>query len=121
MVMRLPGSGTLLESLLNGLGQPAVPTDSGTSVDAVSEAQLKEALNSLAHGEIEFVILEDGPAFLQAAGEGDGPYAVEHCENEGAPLTGIDGGVDRATAERVMLAFRRGDAAWRLSHSWTAV
>ena len=119
--MRLPGSGTLLESVLNGLGQPAVPTENGTSIDDVSEPQLQKALSSLAGGEIEFVILERGGEFLQVAGGGGGPYALEHCASEGAALTAVDGGVDRATAERVMLAFRRGDMAWREPRSWVPV
>jgi hypothetical protein len=110
MNLRTPGSGGVLESLLNGLGRTASSGDDWT-LEGVSEAQLAEALDAMQRGDIEYVILEHGDDFLQTAGEGDGPYALEF--NSAGNMEEIRGGADATTMRAALFAYRRGDPAWR--------
>jgi hypothetical protein len=120
MDMRLPESGSVAASILGGLGR--TPADGyGLAVDAVSEDQLVAAIAAMIRGDIEFVILEDGPAFVQAAGEGDGPYALQCRPPSGDGLLEVQGGVDSATMRGALLAYHRGDPAWRGQHRWSSV
>ena len=75
MILRLPESGSLVASLLSGLDQVS-GSAGGDTVDDVSPEQLDEALAAMRRGEIEYVIVEDGDDFIQAAGDGEGPYQV---------------------------------------------
>lgn len=120
MVMRLPESGSWLGSLLSSLGGPVNPGADGVEVDSVDEPQLLQALESMANGDIEFVILEDGEQFLQAAGDGDGPYQLEYQGDGNVPLLAVSGGVNRQTLQRAMLAYRRRERGWRDAHAWVA-
>jgi hypothetical protein len=117
MLMRLPESGSLLATLASGLGR-TIADGEGVAVEGVSEAQLAAALSSLSQGEIEYVILEDGDAFLQAAGEGAGPYALQFNPAGGAGLQDVPGGVSESAMREALLAYRRGDAGWRRSFQW---
>ncbi len=119
--MKLPESGSWLSAALRGLGNPEAVTADYVGVDAVTDAQLNEALDAMVRGDIEFVILEDGGRFLQAAGSDAGPYQVERRLNDSDVLVGIAGGVDRETMRRVMQAYRVGDVAWTTSFRWTPV
>ena len=119
MDMRLPESGSLLESILSGLGRTTNDGE-GLAVPAVTEAQLVEAVTAMTRGDIEYVILEDGEAFLQAAGEGAGPYALQFSPASG-DMTGVPGGVDEPTLRAVLVAYRRGDAGWRGTTKWAAL
>jgi hypothetical protein len=112
MRLRLPESGSILESLLNHLGH-TTGTPAGPVVEATDEAQVERALDALERGDIEFVILEDDDAFLQAAGSGDGPYALQFSPDSSGRLLEAPGGVDRQTMRRSMMAYARGDATWR--------
>ncbi len=56
MLMRLPDSGSLLGSIVNGLGHTTADGN-GIAIDAVGEAQLAEALTAMASGDLEYVIL----------------------------------------------------------------
>jgi hypothetical protein len=120
MQMRLPESGSLPGSILNGMGHTAAD-GSGIAVDAVTEAQLVEALDALARGDIEYVILEDGDAFLQAAGDGDGPYALQFNPASGDGMLEVPGGAARSTMRAALLAYRRRDASWRGPSRWSAL
>jgi hypothetical protein len=119
MQMRLPESGSLLGSLLHGLGHTAAD-GSGVAVDGVTEAQLAGALAAMTRGDIEYVIVEDGEAFVQAAGDGGGPYALQFSAASGA-MEEVPGGADEATMRAVLLAYRRGDPSWRGSCRWSAL
>jgi hypothetical protein len=66
-----------------------------------------------------YVVLEQDDEFLQAAGDGAGPYALQH--SVGDQLVEAPGGVDAATMRKVMLAYRRGDPAWRGAIAWAPV
>lgn len=120
MLMRLPESGSLIAAIVSGLGRTVADGD-GLAVEAVTEAQLVEALAALVAGELEYVILEDGEAFLQAAGEGAGPYALQFNPASGDGLQEVPGGVGEAAMRTALLAYRRGDAAWRGPFQWSAL
>jgi hypothetical protein len=120
MRMRLPDSGSLIGSILNGLGHTTAD-GSGVAVDGVTEAQLVDALGAMTRGEIEYVILEEGAAFVQAAGDGGGPYALQSSLVSGDGLEEVRGGVDGPTVRAALLAYRRGDRAWRGQCRWSPV
>lgn len=117
--MRLPDSGALLESMLDGLSGPETSGDA-TFVEDVNDAQLVAALGAMERGDIEYVILERGDEFLQAAGERTGPYALQFQPSSGDMLE-VRGGVDAATARAAMLGYHRGDPGWRGSLRCSAV
>jgi hypothetical protein len=118
MLMRLPDSGSLLGSIVNGLGH-TVADGNGIAIDAVSEAQLGEALTAMASGDLEYVILEDGAAFVQAAGEGAGPYALQYNPASGVGMEEVAGGVTEGAMRVALLAYRRGDPGWRSPFEWS--
>jgi len=120
MLMRLPESGSLVASLASGLGRTIADGES-VAVEHVTEASLTAALSALSRGEIEYVILEDGDEFLQAAGEGGGPYALQLDPGGGAGLLEVPGGVSEAAMRETLLAYRRGDIGWRRSFQWAAL
>src|SRR5262245_18449948 len=91
MIMRLPDSGPWLSSALDAIGStPGGSTDHG-SVEDVTATQLNEALDALAHGDIEFVILEKGDHFVQVAGSDEGPYRLEPRSADTGDLAYVDG------------------------------
>ena len=119
MRLRLPSSGFLLESLISRLTASTIDAESGTAVDAATEQQILDALEEMTLGHIEYVILEDGDAFVQTAGEGQGPFQLEYSPGAGAPMLEVRGGVDAATMRATILAYRRGDRDWRGALTWT--
>jgi hypothetical protein len=121
MNLRLPDSGSLLGSVLSGLGRSATDDGSGVAIPAVTEAQLAEAIAAMARGDIEYVILENGDAFLQAAGEGPGPYALQFSPASGEAMAEVPGGADANTMRAVLLAFYAGEADWRGACRWAAL
>jgi hypothetical protein len=118
--MRLPESGSLLATLASGLGR-SIADGEGVAVDGVAEAELATALSALSRGEIEYVILEDEHEFVQAAGEGAGPYALQFNPAGGTGLQDVPGGVSEAAMREALLAYRRGDTAWRRPFQWAAL
>lgn len=115
MDLRWPDSGSLLDSLLSEAGDPATSGSGGLS--DVTPEHLDAAIAALQRGDVEYLILEDGARFLQAAGEGDGPYQVQ-VTNDGETLHDIDDGVDAVTMQRILRAYLRGDDTWRAA-PWT--
>ena len=118
MNLRIPGSGSVLEALLDNLGNTVADAVGGRLVSSVSEAQLDQALDALARGDIEYVILEDGDAFLQAAGEGDGPYVLQFTPGSGQDLIDLRGGANADTMRDIFRRYRGGDSDWRIRYSW---
>ena len=118
MLMRVPESGSLLATLVHGLGR-TIADGEGLAIEGVAEAQLVEALSALSRGEIEYVILEGGDEFVQAAGEGAGPYALQFNPAGGDGLQDVPGGVSEAAMREALLAYRRGEAGWRRAFPWT--
>jgi hypothetical protein len=119
MNMRLPDSG-MLESLLKGLGSSTMEGHDG-AVESVTTAQLIEAIAAMERGDIEYVILEDGEEFLQAAGAGEGPYALQFSPPSRGAMEEARGGVDALTVRTVFLAYHRRDPAWRGGCAWSAI
>ena len=119
MQMRLPSSGFVIESILSGLGASASNPAGGSTTDAVTEAEIGAALDAMARGDIEYVILEHGDQFLQAAGDGAGPYALEFRAGAAEGMIEVPGGVDQDLMRTVMLAYGRGDLGWRGALAWT--
>jgi hypothetical protein len=117
MHMRLPDTGSLTASFLGSLGQ-TIADGTGVTVEGVTEAQLGEALAALARGEIEYVILESGEEFVQAAGEGAGPYALQFNPAADDGLLEVPGGVSDAAMRSALMAYRRGEADWRRPFQW---
>ena len=119
MNLRLPDSGSLFGALLDGLGQTSEFNSGDQAIASVTAAQLDEALAAMTRGDIEYVVIEDGDRFLQAAGDGDGPYDVQVDDGSGT-LREITGGTDATTMRRVMHAYLAGDASWG-DGAWTTV
>jgi hypothetical protein len=119
MIMRVPGSGTILGSLLGGLGS-ATPSGDDCVVDNVNDGQVAAAFEAMERGDIEYVTLESGNEFLQAAGEGAGPFALQFQPTSGE-MQEVRGGVDAATARAALLAYCRGDGGWRGTSTWSAL
>jgi hypothetical protein len=119
MDMRIPDSG-VVGSLLSGLG--STPMDGhDVAVESVTNAQLSEAIAAMERGDIEYIILENGQEFLQAAGAGEGPYALQFSPLSGAAMEEARGGVDALTMRSVFLAYHRGDPGWRGGCAWSAM
>jgi hypothetical protein len=91
------------------------------AIDAVSEAQLVDALDAMTRGDIEYVILESGDDFLQAAGDGAGPYALQFSQGTAGVMEEVRGPVDAFAVRAVLVAYHRGDPRWRGSHEWAAI
>lgn len=91
----------------------------GGATEDVGEREIADALDALERGDIEYVILEDGEEFVQAAGSGAGPYAVEWQPRGGGPLREVPGGASAETMRSVIGAFGRRDATWSGGVSWS--
>ena len=121
MNLRLPASGSLVEVLFDRLAaSPTDPTGS-TPIENVTDADVLSAIDAMQRGDIEYVILENGDEFLQAAGEGNGPYALEVSTDTAGLMVGVRGGVDAETMRKVFLAYLRRDPAWRGALEWKAM
>lgn len=91
------------------------------AIASVTTAQVIEAIAAMERGEIEYVILESGEDFLQAAGAGEGPYALQFSPSSGGTLEEARGGVDALTVRTVFLAYHRSDPTWRGGCAWSAM
>ena len=118
MDLRLPSSGLLIESFLDGLGREATDLAGGTTLSNLSGPQLDQALDALEHAHIEYVILEHGEAFLQAAGDGDGPYQVQFSSGPAGPIMEIRGGVSAATMRSILRSYFQSRDRWRPGPEW---
>lgn len=116
MNLRLPESGSFVESLLNSLGRTVANASPGSTVGDVTEPQLSSALDALVRGDIEFVVLENGDDFLQAAG--GPPFTLQHHDSQTSAMSAAAGGVDERTLRAAFSAYVRGDASWRALCRW---
>jgi hypothetical protein len=65
----------------------------------------------------EFIILEaDADTFLQAGGEGDGPYTLEYKE-AGKQFRAV-GELTKHEVKEAFLDYLRGSSGWRTRHEW---
>lgn len=117
MDMKLPDSGSWLDALFSDttsahLGDAFVMRD-------VSEADLVAAIESMVRGDIEFVILEDGDAFIQAAGQDDGPYQLNFKPANDDQLYEVAGGVSGDAMKSGLRSYRNGDGRWHAAQRWS--
>lgn len=87
-----------------------------SAVDA-GDADVRRAFDSDSERG-EFVILDapDG-SFMQAAGEGKGPFLLEHRASSGSHIKAV-GQLTKAQVEEAFLSFLHGDEAWRTKLEW---
>lgn len=116
MNLRLPESGSLVESLLNTLGRTAAEAPAGSTVSGVTDSQLTSALDALVRGDIEFVVLEHGDDFLQAAGAA--PFTLQHNDGNTSSMSAAADGVDEPTLRAAFSAYLHGDVRWRTLCRW---
>jgi hypothetical protein len=83
---------------------------------AVTEQTLEEVFaDDTLRG--EFVILEtDKETFLQAGGEGDGPYTMEYKEI--GNQFQAEGELTKEQVKEAFLDYLRGGSVWRTKHRW---
>jgi hypothetical protein len=113
------GGGSLLGALFDSpSSSQSIAAGGHSGVPATAEA-LEQLLSSLWSGYIEYVIVAEGPVFVQIAGEGEGPYLLEHCPGEDAPMWCVEGGVDGLTACNVLRKVVAGDPNWASGLAWT--
>lgn len=108
MRLRVPGSGSFIETLFTSHGLPPSADD---AIEAPTIAQLDEAIAALSRGEIEYVILENEDDFLQIADAGDGRVIVQVSQQD--EMQEIAGGTTVAEAMPIVAAYLRGDPGWR--------
>jgi hypothetical protein len=83
-----------------------------------SEADINRAFDDdRIRGEYVILFAPDGN-FIQAAGEGDGPYVLEHREVRMKDHVRSRGELTKEEVRTAFLQYRRGDARWRTSHEW---
>jgi hypothetical protein len=84
----------------------------------VTEEQLREAFRDDA-GRGEFIILSQTPqAFMQAGGEGDGPYSLEYRDGDAEHHFRAGNTFRKEGVQRAFLWYLGGDARWRTEFSW---
>jgi hypothetical protein len=68
----------------------------------------------------EFIILEaDADTFLQAGGEGNGPYTLEYKE-AGKQFQAV-GELTKQEVKEAFLDYLQGGTGWRTKHEWKAL
>ena len=111
MEMHLPGGSSWFDEFFDA-GHDAYDGGDQAVVPDVSGEELDAALAAMQRGDIEFVTLVDGDEFAQAAGDGDGPYLLEHHGGPRGAVTAVSNApFDVVTA--VLTSYRSGDGAWR--------
>lgn len=88
--------------------------------EAVTEEELQQAFSEEMDGARgEFLILADeGGGFIQAAGEGDGPYVLEYRDPEQEKNCCARQEVGRDEARAAFIDYLRGGTQWREAHEW---
>lgn len=98
-----------------------IPVPTGAAYPDPGEADIRQALDAMRRGDIEFVILEGSNDYLyiQAAGQADGPYTLEvqwgaldrHFIAQSPPPT-------FEHMQAAFLAFAQGDYGWKSQFTW---
>jgi hypothetical protein len=94
-------------------------TTAGQRSEAATEQTIEEVFaDDSLRG--EFIILEaDEHTFLQAGGEGDGPYTVEY--QEAGKQFQVVGELTKQEVKEAFLDYLRGGSGWRTRNEWKAV
>lgn len=120
MDMKLPDSGSWLDDLFGDV--TSAHLGDAFVMQGVNEADLNAAIEAMVRGDIEFVILEDsvhGDGFLQAAGQGDGPYQLNYKAANDETLYEVTGGVSVDRVKSALGSYRNGDGRWHAAHHWS--
>ena len=98
-------------ALVRGAGGDAAVAD-------VTPAQVDDALAALERGDIEYVGLHEGEAFLQVAGAGAGPYVIElHPGPPGFPVH-VPAGVTAEAVRFALHGFLTAHPTWAQAFPW---
>jgi hypothetical protein len=112
MELHLPGGSSWFSTFVES--RDAHQHSDADVLDDVSADDLAAALDALRRGDVEFVTLVDGEEFAQAAGDGEGPYQLEHHDGTGGDPTAVaDAPYDLVVD--VLGRYLAGDDSWRTS------
>jgi hypothetical protein len=119
MELRMPNGAPGIATWFGGATDLVHGSASGDAVIAdVTGVRLEQALGALANGDIEYVALHDGEAFLQVAGESTGPYLIElHPGPPGFPVH-VPTGVTADAVRYALHGFLTHDETWALPFPW---
>lgn len=71
------------------------------------------------HGRGEFIILSQAEQiYMQASGEGDGPYTVEYRDGGENRHFQCPQDMTKSEVETAFLQYLRSDAGWQTDHEW---
>ncbi len=73
--------------------------------------------NDAERGEYIILTAPDG-SFMQAAGEGKGPYVVEHRDGRSGGHFVAQGEFSKEEVRTAFLQYLRGDESWRAGNDW---
>ena len=94
-------------------------TASGSSCDSVTEADLV-SLFDREWGADEFAILaQEGEVYIQAAGEGDGPYVLEYRDGDEGSHFECARTLSKAEVRSAFMKYLKGDGSWKSDFEWT--
>jgi hypothetical protein len=116
--MCLPGGGS---TSLTGVVGPLIVTDLSAGhapIENPSAEQLAGAVDAMGSCGIEFVILEEGEEFLQAAGSGRDGYALQWSTGDPATMRTAAPAADLATVRSALSAFRSRDRTFEEMVVW---
>lgn len=118
MELHLPGGGGFLDALLDTNQAYEGPSD--TVIPNATHENLTDALAMLERGDSEYLILQDGDRFIQAAGDSTSGYTLEY--NEGSTNTQFRATNPKLSAAQITDAFGSylaHDPSWETRFSWT--
>lgn len=116
MEIQIPESGNLLDSLLsvNDITDPSSPV-----IPDATEDKLIPVLDAMESGDIEYVILNDGNKFLQAAADARSGYLLEY--NDGSDkeqFRATQKKISGAEVRAAFVAYLKRDSAWGSNFTW---
>jgi hypothetical protein len=115
--LRIPSDAGFLSAFGADLSDLATgPGDA--AVDDVTAERLDQAIDAMAAGHLEYVGLHDGAAFLQAAGEGAGPYLLELHPGDGSPYVRVPQGITLESVRYALQASLARDPDWPRAFTW---
>ena len=114
----MPSGARLLDLLARDTTTPTELAGGDAVIASVTPAQLDEAIGALAQGDVEYLGLHHGDAFVQVAGEGIGPYQLEASLGRVEEQVTVPGGVTLDGVRVALHGFLTGDQVWPQSFPW---
>ena len=115
----MPRGTSLLDSLLRDTTTPAGLVGGDAAIADVSAAQLDESIAALERGDIEYLGLHAGEAFVQVAGEGIGPYQLEVSPGRVEDQVQVPGGTTIDGVRHALHGYLAGDPTWTEAFAWS--